>query len=382
MKHTIKIFMEDCVLVKDKIYFFSRDWNALYVADLKSKRTEFVSTMPEEDILARRLCAGIMYHQGMLILIPMTARKIWIYDLKNDEWKGLERANITEKDYHKEIFRAVEYKNNLFLIGSNYPAIIRMNMDTYKLEYLTEPYTFLGQLKTEKECYFRSDFCLKDNRLLLASCLNNFVLCIDLDTFDFEWCKVGNEEFRYSGIAWDGEWYWLSPRTGTPIVKWDGKGKTEYFPLPEGFDHTKYNFLGVQYSNGKVVFPGMLQDKTLIIEAHVQLQSIKVCEGQYTFYRRMEKGGLLSQTTKGLFQWIYSGQSEQLSMWCEIQVEELVECLIREGHKMPDRRAGDDIYKESSFSLLPLYSVLLNRKIGIENKELKDGVNIWRAVRD
>lgn len=381
MKHMTKIFMEDCVLVGKKIYFFSRDWNALYVADLKLKRTEFVSAMPEEDILARRLCAGIMYHKKKLILIPMTAKKIWIYDLKTDEWKGLERAYTAGEDYHKEIFRAVEYKNNLFLIGSNYPAIIRMDMDTYKLEYLTEPYTFLEPLKKEIEGYFRSDFCLKENQLLVASCLNNFVLCIDLDTLDFEWREVGNEDFRYSGIAWDGEQYWLSPRTGSPIVKWDGKDKVEFFPLPEGFDNTKYNFLGVQYIDGKLIFPGMLQDKTLVIEPHAQVQPIQVCEGQYTFYRGIGKDGLLSQTAKGLFQWKYAGQREQLSMCCEIQVEKLVEQLMKDD-KILNRRVENEIYIESSFSLLSLYRVILKREKVIEKKELSDGVNIWKNIRD
>lgn len=75
MKHNINIFMEDCVLVGEKVYFFSKDWNGLYFIDLKEKKTKIVGSMPEEKIEAKRLCAGIVQYNKKLILIPMTAKK-------------------------------------------------------------------------------------------------------------------------------------------------------------------------------------------------------------------------------------------------------------------------------------------------------------------
>ncbi len=384
MKHdSIKVIMEDCVLIENRIYFFSRDWNALYTTDLDSNRITFLGIMPEENVLARRLCAGIIYNRNReeLILIPMTAKKIWIYDLKTAQWKGLERKYMTDGDFHKEIFRAAEYKNNLFLIGSNYPAIIRMNIDTYELDYLTEPYTFLKPLKNGIEGYFRSDFCLKENQLLLASCLNNYVLKIDLNTFDFEWHEVGEYGFCYSGIAWDGEYYWLSPRTGTPIVKWDGKDKTEYFPLPEEFDSLIYNFLGVQYVDGKLIFPGMLQNKTLMIDTNTRKQKIEIYEGQYFFYRYSERQGILSQNVDGLFQWKYPEQNDSLNLYCEIQLEKLISDLSNENNRVFYPIRENEIQIEVSPVSLPLYKALLKRERKIRDKKSKDGVNIWGVIQ-
>ena len=61
MERNVKIYMEDCELVGDKIYFFSRDWNGLYILDYKSKEIKLIGIMPEEHILSRRLCAGIVH---------------------------------------------------------------------------------------------------------------------------------------------------------------------------------------------------------------------------------------------------------------------------------------------------------------------------------
>lgn len=375
-----KLFMEDCVCVDDRIYFFSKDWNGLFVTFIESGETKLLSTIPEEEILAGRLCAGIMHVNRKLVLMPMHARKIWIYDLENNQWRGIERKYMAGGDPYKEIFRAVAYRNTLFLIGSNYPAIIRMNMDTFEIEYWTEPYKFLLSAKNRMDCFFRCDFLLKNNELFLASCINNYVLRLDLDSSDFIWCEVGEKNFRYSGITWDGEFYWLSPRTGTPIVKWNGKKGVEYFPLPERYDNATNNFLGVQYDNGRLVFPGMLQKYTLVINPRVPYD-MEECEGQYLFYRCDDEGRVFSQSVDGLFQLKDPKLNKQYGIYCEMSQEYLTSYLASEHKKRPYERMGGEIKKESSSLLLPLYISLL-RKDNVSN-DIESGVGekIWENIR-
>ena len=379
MERNVKIYMEDCELVGDKIYFFSRDWNGLYILDYKSKEIKLIGIMPEEHILSRRLCAGIVHCHEMLVLVPMTAKKIWIYSLENRQWRGLERKYVTENDCCKEIFRAIKYKEYLFFIGSNYPAIIRMNIETYNLEYLTEPYNFLESKKNPSECYFISDYAIQNNYLLVASCLNNYVLQLNMDTFEFEWFEVGNKDYCYSGIAWDGEYYWLSPRRGTPIVKWDGKAKAEYYFLPEGFDNTIYNFLGIQYHNGKLIFPGMMQDKTLIADVK-SLNDVEVRREQYTFFRCSKKDGELSQTVDGLLRLKLFNQNEQYDVCVEIQKSELMDWYINREEKQYYGEKENRIRGEFSVLSLPLCIALLDKKKDMKHNELKIGVNIWKNV--
>lgn len=379
MERNVKVFMEDCAVVGDKIYFFSRDWNALCVTSLKTNETKFVSVMPGEKINAKRLCAGIIHYKNKLILIPMTAEKIWIYNLKNDQWKGLAREYMDGDSHHNEIFKAISYKGDLIFIGSNYPSIIRMNLETNELKYFNEPYTFLAPLKTEDQCYFRTDYFLNENQLLLASCLNNYVLRINLDSFDFEWCEVGERDFCYSGIAWDGKHYWLSPRRGTPIVKWDGKGGTEYINLPDGFDGTINNFLGVQYDNGKLIFPGMLQNKTIIIDPN-NSDNMEICEGRYLFYKCFGDGGVVLQNYNGLFRLKKAAQNEQYDLYCEVRQDELIG-WIKEYSTV--RQYGQvEIDVEYTPSALPVFlSVFWGNRESIR-KRTGIGENIWENIQN
>lgn len=381
MRLNNRIYMEDCLLMGNQIFFFSKEWNALYVTDLELRKTNFIGRIPEEWILAKRLCAGIAYCKGRLVLVPMAARKIWIYDLKEGQWTGIERKYVNSAERQKEIFRTIEYNNHLFFVGSNYPAIIRMNMDTYELDYLEDPYLFQKPYKKDQECYFRSDFSLNKNELYIASCLNNYVLGVNLDTFHFKWYEVGEAGYRYSGIVWDGINYWLSPRKGTPIVKWDGKDKIECFPLPEEFDDNINNFLGVQYHEGKIIFPGMLQNKTVTIESCVP-HNMNIYQGQYTFYRCSEEIGVLSQTIEGLFSWKCPLKNKEIEMFCEIQEEQLIAYLTSENNKKYNKNISDEIWKESLAAALPLYFLSLKAEILIENKKTKNGVNIWENIRN
>lgn len=380
MAQDIEIFMEDCVVMGSKIYFFSKDWNALYVADFVTKETKLVSTMPEEKIYARRLCAGIVYYNKKLILLPMTAEKIWVFDLESNQWKGIERRNLgCGDDSQKEIFRAIIYRKNLFLIGSNYPAIIRMDMLTYELEYLTEPYTFLSSLKTADQCYFRSDFCINENYLLMASCLNNYVLQVDLNSFSYKWHEVGEKGFCYSGIAWDGEYYWLSPRRGTPIVRWKMNGETKYIPLPNEFKNKIYNFLGVQYNNGNLVFPGMQQNKTIIIKAHGH-QEINVREGRYVFYRCFEKNNVVLQQTNGLVCLQYTTLDKRYDMYCKIRRRELIEYL--KNNLENNESIIDIVRSENMIVSLTLFLSFVIKKRKYESKKYDVGVKIWKDIRN
>ncbi|MCI8292073.1 MAG: hypothetical protein HFH53_00860 [Hespellia sp.] len=380
MKQDIKIFMEDCVVVNNRIYFFSKYWNALYVVDLKTKTTELVSTMPEEKIWSRRLCAGIVYYNKKLILVPMLAKKIWVFDLESNQWLGIKRAFVTNEEvFHGEIFRAIVYQERLFLVGSNYPAIIRMDLNTYELEYLTEPYTFLRHLKIRNECYFRSDFCLNENRLLIASCVSNHVLSVNLDTFQFQWYEVGEKEFCYSGIAWDGENYWLSPRAGTPIIKWDGKDGVEYISLPETFDEKIYNFLGVQYQDEKLIFPGMLQDKTLTIDPYPSCK-VHICEGQYSFYRCLEEGVVVFQRADGLLQLKNLMRKEQHQFYCKVPYQDFCEYI--EKHLMVDENSVIGTQTENTCLSLPIFFAFLKKGRNCADKKLGIGENIWANIRN
>jgi hypothetical protein len=295
----LSLVAEDCVQVDNQLIFIARDINIIYSLDLGTGEIVIIGSIPEENVLTKRLGAKVVHWKEELIFAPMKAKKIWIYNLKKREWHGLERKKIEENKTDLEMFEAVLYENTLFIIGSNYPAIICLDLQTENMTYIEEPYI---RLKEKKEgladCYFRCGYVQKENYLYMASSLENLVLEFNMDTHDFNWIKVGDDKNRYSGIEWDGKNFWLAPRLNTAIVKWDGVNSATEFPLTAEFQEEKNNFLGAICVHDNIVFPGLLSPYEVVI-SDLEQEDISVVQGQYYFYKKINNVLVVNQDIEG-----------------------------------------------------------------------------------
>lgn len=295
----VSMVAEDCVQVDNQLIFIARDINIVYSLDLDTGEIILIDSIPEEDVLAKRLGAKIVYWKDELIFAPMKAKKIWIYNLKTRVWHYLERKNLENNQTDMEMFEAVLYENRLFIIGSNYPAIICLNLQTESITYIEKPYERLKEKKEKlADCYFRCGYVQKENYLYLASSLENLVLEFNMDTYDYKWVKVGDDKNRYSGIACDGKNFWLAPRLNTAIVKWDGVDTVTEYLLPIEFQVEKYHFLGVVCVHDKIIFPGMLSPYEIVI-SDLERVEMRVAKGQYNFYKKINNVLLANQDLEG-----------------------------------------------------------------------------------
>lgn len=295
----LSLMAEDCVQVDNQLIFIAKDINIIYSLDLKTGEIVIIDSIPEENVLETRLGAKIVHWKEELIFAPMNAKKIWIYNIKTKQWHGLERKKIEGNKTKLEMFEAVLFKNTMFIIGSNYPAIICLDLQTENMTYVEEPYVWLKEKKEElTDCYFRCGYVQKENFLYLASCLQNLVLKFNMETYDHEWIKVGDDNNRYSGIEWDGKNFWLAPRKNTTIVKWDGVDTAIEYPLPAEFQDENFHFLGVVCEQDNIVFPGLLSPYKIVI-SDLEQEEMRVMKGQYSFYKKINNMLLISQDLEG-----------------------------------------------------------------------------------
>lgn len=295
----LSMVAEDCVQVGNQLIFIARYINIVYSLDLDTGEIMLIDSIPEEDVLAERLGAKLVHWKDELIFAPMKAKKIWIYNLKTREWHGLERKKLEDNKTDLEMFEAILYDNKLFIIGSNYPAIICLDLQTEKMTYIEELYNRL-KVKKEKlaDCYFRCGYVQKENYLYIASSLENLVLEFNMDTYDYSWIKVGDDKNRYSGITWDGNHFWLAPRLNTAVVKWDGVNTVTEYPLPTELQEEKYNFLGAICVHNNIVFPGMLAPYGIVI-SNLEQGEMKTVQGQYYFYKKINNVLVVNQDIEG-----------------------------------------------------------------------------------
>ena len=318
-----KIEFEDCVRVEDNIYMIDRNINLLYRMSIKNGTVEIVSSMPEEDVFSSRLGAKIIYNGGNLYFAPMNAKKIWKWNISSGKWKGFERKHIENWTMQGDMFQAVLHNNKIFFIGCLYPAIVILDIDTEELTYIEEPYKHINTIaKEEKDACFRTDYVQIENVIYIASCVSNEVLRFNLDSLEYDFLSVGEKDFKYSGIGFDGNIFYLAPRKTSPIVIWDGDNKCSSIELPDIYKKKKDNaiFAGVLYDSEKVIFPSCFWDKTLILKKKEKELYPKIEDNSYYFYKQIDNETLAALKKPNQFCVRYQNQEYCYEMEIEKKI--------------------------------------------------------------
>lgn len=297
----VTMYAEDYVKKNNKIIFIAKNYNLLCSYDLERREMEVLDSMPEEEICISRVGAKILAWKDELILSPMLADKIWRYNLNTKEWIGYPRKRIGDPSISQDMFQAVLYDDKCFFIGSNYPAIVCLDLITDQVTYNTEPYQRLEKKKKEmKDSFFRCDYVQNGSAIYLASCLDNYVLRFQMSDGSYEWIKVGEEGNRYSGITKIGDDFWLAPRCNTNLVRWDGKSLVTEYELPEGFaDHT-LNFHGCVYDGKQLILPALLNPYSLYVTLDPEV-CMEKREESYSFLKKLDTDRVIGQYASGTF---------------------------------------------------------------------------------
>lgn len=351
----VRLLSEDCVKVGDFIYFISGDYNIVFRIELSSGELSIVGSFPEEKMLARRLGSKIIEFNNELIFAPMAAKKIWKYNIDRKEWKGYEIKDIDGFEGTYDIFQALVYKDKIYMFGSNYPAIIIFDPMTDTCEYIEDPYSEKTDLKkTVKDGYFRSDYVQIENRIYRASELKNEVLIFNLDTYEYEYVTVGKAGFRYSGIDFDGSYFYLAPRKKTPAVKWDGKKDFEIIEIPFKNKKEKSAIGGTLCKDGKVYFYSCFINESYVLDDTKALTDIRVYKRQYLFNKRIESDVYASLDTEAHFSIEYNENLIEYDL--EMDHSTIDDYLI---HEMKKRGETIDLYSTNN-------RIMFEGRIGLE----------------
>lgn len=336
-----RITTEDCVRIEKDLFFIDSECNIIYKMGIENGIISIIGSIPEENLLMPRLGAKIVYLDNKLFFSPMNAKKIWRYDLATREWKGFARKVYGALNCG-HMFQAVEHDKKIFFLGSSYPAIIVLDTITERIEYIEKPYEYLNEkAQEENDSYFRTDYVKIDNKIYMASCVSNEIFVFDLDTYKFEFVAIGEKNYRYSGIMYDGNKYYLSPRKNTPIVTWDGKN-TEYYTLPQMFlDKNEMIFGGVCCDKDIIVFPSVFWNKSIVIDDKNDISSLKIIDESYYFYKTIDNKTLINLKRPNMMTIKFEGKEYKYTL--EIDEKTVYKYL----KSCKERVSGDYIVNEN-----------------------------------
>lgn len=215
------------VLLDGYIWGTANEFNALFKIDLETDNIELIERFPEEKDFKKTLFGDMVHIDGKLIFAPMAANNIVAYDISSRKFTLIpvdERVTANCKLYKNDykFCKAVVQDRYIFFVGCSFPAIIKMDVDTYHITYITEWTNVLdGYISDWSDTYFRSVYISKEQDMWLPSCSCNVLMRFSPLEGSFQYYTIGKRENHYCDIEYDGKLFWLSSKNGQELISWD-----------------------------------------------------------------------------------------------------------------------------------------------------------------
>ncbi len=321
-----QIVINDAVEVDDKIWFFSTNFKSIFSLDTKSNEIECYRMGANGLYSISGAFSSMSRIHNKIYLVPLYERAIFCFDMEKREFKKIElECKYTDTD--KALFMGVRnYKDYLFIMGSQFPVIIRLDTKDDSMEYITdwekdiERYIF-----DRNDAYFRQQCVILDNKLFVPFCNANAVLELNCDNLSTKIHVIGLDVQGYSGISFDGESFWLSPRKSGSLVKWNAEKETkDYFKIGErNLQSERLSYAGIACCDGeKLLFP--FQEE----EIHgIQSQKISVLKGEYSFCQENNNSIIFYEVGESTLVKINKSTHETLSVPIRVELKDIDFCM-------------------------------------------------------
>ncbi|SFO06902.1 hypothetical protein SAMN04487831_10774 [Pseudobutyrivibrio sp. UC1225] len=218
MEEKVNLLTECGVRIKNKIYFCSTYYNVVFSLDMEQKDIILESIIPMEDALSDRLSTMQLLIEDKLLFVPMNAKKVWVWEIGTNHWHGIDLPDL--EGVNNKFFQAVVMKNIVFMFGCQLPIILRLNLSDESIKIIKIPFN-IHLYKQQQKKYLRRDYVIIDNYIYMASCFDNCVMRFDYDDESVELLKVGKDNYRYAGIAFDGNNFWLTLEYEARVIRCD-----------------------------------------------------------------------------------------------------------------------------------------------------------------
>ncbi len=215
---------------EDFYWFAESQFNGFYRVDKKTKQPEFLFHFPEEELDQPRLYGKPEKVGDWLVFSPISAKNIFLYHMVTKEQKLIPFKEVKGekkvKYLHQSKFSSPFIHGDMvYLFPITYPAILKLDVSTLKLEYLTDWILPLEQVldkerKPQLNTYFAGRV-RKENEVILTCGCSNKVFFFDINTNKGIWKVIESTVEAFHGIQFDETHYWLTPRLGSTLTKWN-----------------------------------------------------------------------------------------------------------------------------------------------------------------
>lgn len=256
---------ENIVKANGSYWFTAIGYNGLFKLDEGTDTAELVGCFDGEQD-ANRLYLDIVQYKDKLFFVPLKADAIAVYCMDTKEFIRIPLQPPTEdmqdgvkySSGSKFTFATV-YGEILYLFPSTYPAIIKLNPESYETEYLYEPIKKLEKwIQDRDSSYFRTGI-IQGSLTKMWCEPAKAVVEFDMCSKSLRVCRQLSDIDKYIEMVTDGKVYWLIPREQkAELLKLSEDFQiVGSITLPEGIAKEGISYLrGVCADDYLLVFPG------------------------------------------------------------------------------------------------------------------------------
>ena len=275
------------------VYFSENSFNGLFRYKEGDNEAEFLGRFPEEDLWQWDLHRNVFVYMDKLYFIPMNGHGISVYDCKNGSFEMLHIPGI-DNDYVR-FDQCVELDKEIFLIPLNLNTpFVLFNLLTKEIRILADISVQLVGLLTLPTLYevFSVHCAVKANNCIyLAVSSTNAILKISLDTKRVEKIVLPVEvHIRYMSYI-DGMFFFTAKEH--LFFSWrEETDSCEVYNMPEEAMDYNYPYLKIEkYKDRFYVIPG--REDRFWRFSPVTNEWVDLLEKMPVYFEREYKGSLL-----------------------------------------------------------------------------------------
>jgi len=210
--------------------------NALFCMDKDDWKLEFIGSFPGENYYTAgkySLYYSPAETNDCLYFPPFMANDVAVLSLIDVK---IEKVKLIDRQVYNggmNFIGAIARGDYVYFSPYLYPAIVRMNTKTRELSYFSDWVEPLSKLTSNTQHGYFGYPILVGNSIWIASLRGNAVIEFNTETCKSTVHEVGDKNFCYHGICYDGDNFWLTPyvSTETPVIKWYPKsGDIKEYP--------------------------------------------------------------------------------------------------------------------------------------------------------
>ncbi|MBN1183740.1 MAG: CDP-glycerol glycerophosphotransferase family protein, partial [Bacteroidales bacterium] len=253
-------------------WFSAVNFNGLIELDLETMETKLMANFPIEPDKKPRVISGFSKCSNQLLFAASRQSYLFCYDLSTHTMSTIPyHLPSTFTEYINTDLRfwaAHSYKDNVYFFGYSCPVILKLNISSKKVSIILD---FLPEVEmlasNNKEARYLTVGIQYGDKYYAPCCQSNAIVELNLENSNTKVIEIPNSGNGFSGIAFDGEKFWLSPRSNGPILTWNREtNEVKEYRYSQGSEESgKVGFHPIFYQNGFIWLAPVFADKMLKI---------------------------------------------------------------------------------------------------------------------